>query len=89
MEDRDRKRTTVQGNRIMMFKTRCTPELREAYFIGVSLLPLCKVGTPSIRRTREKTKSTGCWSSVFQMGATSLCPTPSSKQMPLASILKN
>ena len=43
----------------MMLQTRCTPELREAYFIGVSLLPQCKVGTPSIRRTREKMKSTG------------------------------
>ena len=73
-EGRDRKRTTVQGSWIMVLKTRCAPELREAYFMGVSLLPLCKVGTPSMRRTREKRKSTGRWS--FQMGATSSCLHP-------------
>lgn len=48
-EGRDRKRTTVQGSWIMVLKTRCAPELREAYFMGVSLLPLCKVGTPSMK----------------------------------------
>lgn len=87
-EGRDRKRTTVQGSWIMVLKTRCAPELREAYFMGVSLFPLCKVGTPSMRRTREKRKSTGRWSCLSD-GSHLFVPTPSSEWMPLASILKN
>ena len=88
-KDRDRKRTKAQGTQIRVVKHRCTPKLRETHTVAASLLPLHEEGTPSFRGTREKTKSTGRWSSLFQMRATSVSPIHSSKQIPLECILKN
>ena len=68
-EDRDRKRTKAQGTWIRVVKPGCKPKLRDACVIGDSLLPLLKQETPSIRGTREKTKSAVCWSSLVQTDA--------------------
>ena len=72
-----------------MVKPKCAPKLREVHTAAAALLPLLKEGTPSVGGTREKTKSPGRWSSLFQMRATSLSPIPSSKQILLEYILKN